>query len=122
MQLQLLRCRQARIRCATSAKPDNRVPSDSREKHVGPSYFRERFAFTGASRLGSFLSLIALTVPWLISNSPWQDGHLRLESRMTVCIEVKTISLLQSGQVKGCSKKSSLTGRTAKSYQKMGFR
>lgn len=57
----------------------------------------------------------------LISNSPWQDGHLRLESRMTVCIEVKTISLLQSGQVKGWSKKSSLTGRTAKSYQN-GFR
>jgi hypothetical protein len=35
-----------------------------------------------------------------------------------VCIEVKTISLLQSGQVKGWSKKSSLTGRTAESYQK----
>jgi hypothetical protein len=38
-----------------------------------------------------------------------------------VCIEVKTISLLQSGQVKGWSKKSSLTGRTAKSYQKWAF-
>lgn len=42
--------------------------------------------------------LIAMTVASLIGNSPWQDGHLRLESRMTVCIEVKTISLLQSGQ------------------------
>ena len=80
--------------------------------------FGERFAFTRASRLGDFVSLTAMTVPSLISNSPWQDGHLRLESRMTVCIEVKTISLLQSGQVKGWSKKSSLTGRTAKSYQK----
>jgi len=65
-------------------------------------HFRERFAVDSPTRFGAFLSLIAAeTVPSLISNSPWHDGHFRREETMTACIEVNTICSLQSGQVKG---------------------
>jgi predicted RNA-binding Zn-ribbon protein involved in translation (DUF1610 family) len=73
------------------------------------------------ARFGGFLSLIAVTVPSLISNSPWQDGHFRRDETITVCIEVYTICSLQSGQVKGWSKKSSLTGRTDRNGGKQPF-
>jgi len=77
----------------------------------GVLHFRERLAAAKTTRFGAFLSVIAaVMVPSLISNSPWRHGHFRSEETITVCIEVYTICSLQSGQVKGWSKKSSLTG------------
>jgi len=89
---------------------------------LGCGLFRERFAVARPRRFGAFLSLIAaVTAPSLISNSPWHDGHFRREETITVCIEVYTICSLQSGQVKGWSKKSSLTGRTGEMVTKSAF-
>lgn len=51
-------------------------------------YLRERLAPAGVSRLGGFLSLMAVTVPSRISSSPSHEGHLRRDLRMTVCIDV----------------------------------
>jgi len=51
----------------------------------GRGHFRERFAVARPTRFGAFLSLIAaVTVPSLISNSPWQDGHFRREETITL--------------------------------------
>jgi len=47
-----------------------------------------RFAVARASRFGGFLSLIALATPCSIRNSPLQDGHLRCEETITVCMDV----------------------------------
>ena len=58
----------------------------------GALHFRERFAVARPTLFGAFLSLIAVvTVPSLISNSPWQDGHFRLEETITVCERSVTI-------------------------------
>ena len=64
------------------------------------------------SRLGGFLSLTAVMAPSWMSNSPWHDGQLRREETITVCMDVKTISMLQIGQIKTSSQNSNMVGRT----------